>query len=162
MPTTIPVMPFVFLALFFLPIKLGKKELMLLACGIWMVGGLIMTLRGIDFIAGYTLAENMTLVLISIALALIIGGAKGKFVLSKTCKRNIDRLNALTEKKRPLSVYSIRSWVMISIMVMIAVLLNVIGVPPLLRGSINLGIGASLIVSAFIYIPALRNHPAQV
>jgi hypothetical protein len=87
--------------------------------------------------------------------ALVIGYGKGKFVLSKTSQKNIERLNQVTVPQRLIHVYSKRSWILISLMVLIAMSLNWFHVSGLLRGSINLGIGIALIVSSLAYLPSL-------
>ena len=101
-------------------------------------------------------AANVTLstALIAGIIGLLIGFGKGRFVLSKTSTKNIERLNALSEPLPPRHVYSKRSWIVLSVMVLIALSLNT-GLIPLavyLRGAVNLAIGFALIISSLTYL----------
>ncbi len=157
MPTTIPIMPIVFIVLLILPIKLAPQRLKLLAFAIWMIGGLM--LGGIGYQRLMDPANTLTNgVYITLALAAVIGIIKGKFVLGKTVKKNIVRIDAMTEPHKPIHVYSKASWIIISVMVLIAVSLNSGWIPVNLaiRGAINIGIGLALIVSSFSYLSSLQ------
>jgi hypothetical protein len=94
-----------------------------------------------------------------LVLAAFIGLAKGRFVLSKTSARNIERIDTMNdEPKRPIHVYSVRSWIIIGIMVLISVSLTVFSVDNLIRGGINLAIGLGLIVSSLAYLKSLTTN----
>ncbi len=88
--------------------------------------------------------------------ALAVGAAKGWFLLRRTARRNIDRLAALTEDRRPIHVYGTRSWVVIGLMTALSIGLTLGGVPPLWRGMVNLAIGAALAASSLNYLAPLR------
>jgi hypothetical protein len=152
MPTNMPVMPLIFMGLMLLPFRLSSGQLKGLAFFLWLTGGLVLAIRGGLFMAQDPSRPAMGLLLGACALALIIGLAKGRFVLSKTSRRNIERLEALTEPQRPLAVYSLRSWILIALMVGISVALNFSGLPLLWRGTINLAIGAALMMSSLAYL----------
>ncbi len=150
MPTNIPVMPILFIVLLLLPVRVSPPRLKALAFALWLTGGLFLAFRGVHLLTTESLSL-LTLVLV-VAAALIIGIAKGQFVLAKTSRRNIERLGSLTEPQRPIHVYSLRSWIIIGVMVAISVALNVLAVPAAVRGPVNLGIGAALIVSSLAYL----------
>jgi hypothetical protein len=138
------------LVLAVLPIKLTFKPLMILAFALWATGGLMLLKNGLGFLQ---LAETSTLsVTIGVLLALMIGLAKGKFVLGKASIRNILRLQALKEPVRPVHVYPLRSWITIGIMLLIGVSLTVFNAPVFVRGLVNLGIGMGLLVSSITYL----------
>jgi hypothetical protein len=153
----IPIMPFVILVLFLLPIKLQPQQLKKLAFSIWMAGGVVLTILGVSRLMGVqegVMPPSPAILAMALVASIVIGVAKGKFVLGKTATRNLARLNALTEPQKPIHVYCVRSWVIIALMVGISVLLNS-GVLPLelwLRGAINIGIGLALVVSSFNYV----------
>ncbi|MEB3286433.1 MAG: hypothetical protein VKJ04_02905 [Vampirovibrionales bacterium] len=140
----------IFLILLLLPIKLDSDRLKRLAFLIWVAGGIAMSYNGLVRLENANL-DTLWLI-VAIVLSAVIGIAKGKFVLGKTSAKNVERLDALTEPQRPLAVYSVRSWIIISLMVLIAVGLNVFNAPDLIRGCISLGIGLALIVSSLRYI----------
>lgn len=155
-----PIMPFIVLILFLLPIKLAPKQLMSLAFALWMTGGLFLAISG-GLIFQHLLQEapvlmEPTTAAIFIVSALIIGIGKGKFVLSKTSQRNIDRLSQMQEPQRPIHVYSVRSWVMITLMVLISMSLTWFDAPLEWRAAVRLAVGFALIMSSLNYLKAPR------
>ena len=153
--TPVPIMPFVILILLLLPIRLAKTQLKSLAFFIWLVGGTVLLYRGFDFLTEAPEHTNAMLIAIVAAAALAIGYGKGKFVLSKTSRKNIERINEFTEPKKPIQVYSLRSWIMISLMVGISLALTWLNTPLLVRGAVNLGIGFGLVISSLAYLKAV-------
>jgi hypothetical protein len=148
---SIPIMPFVILVLFLLPIKLAPQQLKRLAFAIWLAGGVVLCMMGLTRLM--QAPDNAPVIMaVTLLASIAIGIAKGKFVLGKTAARNLDRLNTLVTPQKPINVYSVRSWVMIGLMIGISILLNLGGVPLLWRGAINMGIGMALIVSSFVYV----------
>lgn len=154
MPNNTPIMPLIFLLLILLPIKLTGNQLKGLAFVLWFAGGLMLVFRGGAFMLQEFEQAGVGLLSLAVLLALAIGYAKGRFVLSKTSRRNIERLQALSAPQRPIAVYSVRSWVIIALMVSVSIALNVMAVPLLWRGAINLAIGASLLASSLAYLGA--------
>jgi hypothetical protein len=144
------VMLLVPLVLAVLPIKLSFKPLMILAFALWATGGLMLIKKGLGFLQASN--ADMTTLIIGVVLAVIIGFAKGKFMLGKASIRNILRLQALKEPVRPIHVYPLRSWITIGIMLLISVSLTVFDTPPFTRALINLGIGMGLLVSSITYL----------
>ena len=146
----IPIMPFVILVLFLIPVKLSPYQLKKLAFAIWMAGGVVLCMLGVTRLM--QAPETAPMVLVgTIVASIVIGVAKGRFILSKTAARNLDRLNQLDHSEKPIHVYSVRSWIIIGLMVGISIALNLSSVSLLVRGAVNLGIGLALIVSSFIY-----------
>lgn len=160
MPISMPIMPFILLTLLLLPVKLSTRQLKGLAFFLWLGGGLFLAFRGGLFM----MQDHPTagLLMGAGALALLIGGAKGKFVLSKTSQRNLERLEAFSQPQRPLAVYSLRSWIMISVMVGISVALNLSGLPLMWRGTINLAVGAALMMSSLAYLKSAESPKQSV
>jgi hypothetical protein len=156
-----PIMPFIILLLLLLPIRLSGSQMKGLAFFIWLVGGIVLCVRGVTFINAAPEHPDALMLGVIAAAALAIGFGKGKFVLSKTSNRNIERIDQFTEPKKPIQVYSVRSWVMIGIMVGISVALNILNVPLLWRGSINLAIGFALIISSLAYLRSLGSTPVN-
>jgi hypothetical protein len=156
---SIPIMPFVILALFLLPFKFAPQQLKTLAFAIWLAGGVVLVMLGVTRLMYAPETAPMVMGLSCLA-AVVIGFAKGKFVLSKTARKNVARINQMVQPQKAINVYSLPSWLMISLMVLISIALNVGQVPDMVRGAVNLGIGLALIVSSFVYTgPASRQLP---
>jgi hypothetical protein len=162
MPTTIPVMPIIALVLILLPVRLSSLQMKGLAFFLWFVGGLVLSWRGAVFLFEGANPPSHVLLGLVVFAALVIGIAKGKFLLSKTSQKNIDRIDAFTAPQRPIQVYSLRSWIIIGIMVLISVSMTKLTEAGLiqewLRGAVNLGIGAALLMSSMAYIKALSSN----
>jgi hypothetical protein len=156
----VPIMPFVVGALLLaslLPVRLAPRSLGWLAFGLWMLGGVVLLSYGAARLAQAARggATPAVVAVVTVA-ALVVGAAKGWFVLRRTAQRNIDRLAALEQDQRPIHVYGLRSWVVIWLMTGVSVGLTLGGVPPLWRGMVNVAIGAALAASSVNYLGPLR------
>jgi hypothetical protein len=154
-------MPFIVALLLLLPIRMGVQSLKKLAFTLWLVGGIVLFSRGTNFLLESAAIQNIPLLAGLVAVALAIGFGKGKFVLAKTSLKNIERLNQFNEPQKPIAVYSLRSWIMIALMVSISVALNIFQVENIVRGPINLGIGFSLIISSLAYLKSFNESKAS-
>ena len=156
----VPIMPLVVGALLIaslLPVRLAPRSLGWLAFGLWVLGGVVLLSFGTARLLQAARGDaTPTVVGIVAFAALAVGVAKGRFVLRKTARRNIERLAALDQPQRPIHVYGIRSWLVIGLMTGLSVGLTVGGLPPLWRGMVNLAIGAALAASSLNYLPPLR------
>jgi hypothetical protein len=152
-------MPLLALGLLLAPLQLQPRQLMWLAFSIWITGGVFLMVRALQFWQQLPpeAAPDPGLWLGVVAASAAVGMAKGRFVLNKTSQRNIDRLRALAVAQRPYRVYSVRSWVMIALMVMISLSLTLFNAPLLWRGAVNLAVGLALVTSSLAYLRALQN-----
>jgi hypothetical protein len=157
---TLPIMPFVAGALLIasvLPIRLTPRSLGRLAFGLWLLGGVVLLSLGTARLLQGARGEATPWVVAGLALAALgVGVAKGWFILRRTARRNIDRLAALTEGRRPIHVFGVWSWMVIGLMTALSVGLTLGGVPPLWRGMVDVAIGAALVASSLNYIVPLR------
>ncbi len=153
-------MPFIALVLLALPVRLSPRRLAWLAFALWLLGGVVLCSRGTSRLLQAE-KEGVALGLIALGavVSLAIGIAKGRFLLSKTASRNIERLGGMSENLRPIRVYGARSWMVIALMAGISLALNLGGVPPFWRGAVNLAIGAALVTSSLNYLtnPRVRS-----
>jgi len=156
----------VFAILAVLPFKVSPSTLRLIAFALWLTGGIILSIFGFVRLLNPTdvSAHGMTVLVIAGAIGLIIGFGKGTFVLSKTSARNVARIQDMTEHRPPRHVYSKRSWIVLSLMILIAMSLNfgLIPLPVYIRGAVNLAIGFGLIISSLTYVRPCKACPATV
>lgn len=151
---TVPVAPFVFLALLVLPVRLRPSALRRLAFGLWLAGGLLMLVRGAWRFAEARTATPPGLLFGAIAAAILVGWVKGRFILSRTSRRNIARLDAIEVPLRPVQVYTVRSWGLIALFVLAGLSLGWMGAPLLWRGAVGVAVGLGLVLSSFAYVRA--------
>jgi uncharacterized membrane protein len=135
---------------------LNKNSLISIAGGFWCVVGLFLIIRGFGL---YQLAgqeQNATQIAITLSgiTAGLIGLIKGKFVLSKTARKNKNRIHQLED---PVSIHQLFAkpfYVLIPMMMGLGVLLR--SYNEYLGGyvvvaAIYCGIGMALIVSSRTY-----------
>jgi hypothetical protein len=147
-----------------LPIKLQPNQLKQLACLFWIFGGMVLLSRAVSFLQPSVapLLQGVALpseVWVALGLSLVVGLLKGQFVLKKSCQRNVARIASLTEPAKPFHVYDIRSWVVILLMIGLSVLVQQLGLPDLVRGSILLTVGIALLRSSLFYRAPLAMVP---
>ena len=133
-----------------------RDNLYAVAGTVWGLVGLFLMIRGGMM---YQLAVDQQhasrqAVIISIVISLIIGGAKGKFVLSKTARRNKARIEGLSEPLKIQHVYAAPFYFLIAGMILLGILLRTFN--EMLGGyvvvaAIYCGIGLALAVSSMSY-----------
>lgn len=155
----IPFTLLVVIILLVLPLRLSSRQFIRLAFALWMSGGLVLIFLGVTRFAESSSEHSGASILAAILLSTVLGYAKGRFILAKTSRRNIERIFAMTEPKKPIFVYSIRSWLIISATFLLSQLLNYLAVPPYWRGTINLAVGMALVISSLNYCKAFQHFP---
>jgi uncharacterized membrane protein len=135
---------------------MSRKELLAIAGGIWVLVGIFLIYRGINL---FQLASNeqhasQNAIMISSIVGLIIGGIKGKFVLAKTARKNIARIDGLSGPLKIHHVFSTPFYGFILGMILLGVLLRTFN--GYLGGyvvvaSIYCGIGMALIIASMVY-----------
>jgi hypothetical protein len=95
------------------------------------------------------------------ALGLMIGFFKGRFVLVKTVQRVVARLVSLPTPIRLKDAYTRSYWILIGSMMALGMVFRFLPLPLDVRGTIDVAIGSALINGAILYFrAALLNLPA--
>ena len=92
------------------------------------------------------------------ALGLVIGFFKGRFVLSKTVKRVVFRIASLPLPIRLKDAYSRSYWILIGSMMALGMFFRFLPIPIDIRGAIDLAIGSALVNGAMLYFRAARQY----
>jgi uncharacterized protein YneF (UPF0154 family) len=135
-------------------IQLRRSKLIVLSGLIWLVIGALLLKKGLNFLMDDPAMEETALVLV--AVALLIGFLKGKFVLEKSAKRGVERLHTLPDPVSLSRIYNARYYILLAIMVGIGLSMNFLGVPNHIRGFIDVAIGAALIKGSMCYFRSLK------
>ena len=135
---------------------MSKSQLYTLAGSIWGVVGLFLIYRGVGLyeLAVQTQQATQQGIIISVIAGLIIGGAKGKFVLSKTARRNKLRIEKIESPLKFHHVYAKSFYLFIGLMIGLGFLLrwgNEYLGGYVVVAAIYCGIGTALIVSSWTY-----------
>ncbi len=141
---------------------MNRKDLLGIAGGLWVLVGIFLIYRGINL---FQLASNEqhtspNAILFSSVVGLIIGGIKGKFVLAKTARKNISRIDSLKAPLKIHHVFSTPFYGFIGAMILLGVLLRTFN--GYLGGyvvvaAIYCGIGMALIIASMVYWKASPN-----
>jgi hypothetical protein len=122
---------------------------LLLASVLWTFVGSALIFRG----AGWLIeAEKIWLAII----AGLLGTLKSLFILDKSVRKSIERIQLLADGSCLGGVYSFKTWALIVCMILLGYLLRHLPVSPELVGALYIGIGWSLVLSSRIGWSAWR------
>ena len=136
---------------------------------IWLAAGISLVHKGLKFVAdaryfpdafcvrfqerfGSVQAAGTAL----IAVALLIGFIKGRFVLVKTVRRVSFRIQSLPLPIKITSLYTPSYLILLGSMMGLGFLIRFIPMPTDIRGFIDVAIGSALINGAILYFRAAR------
>ncbi len=72
----------------------------ILAASVWIIGGIALTFKAFSLLAEARLINpGLFWPLVAVAVGLLMGGVKAKYLFSKSCKKNIARIAALEQPK---------------------------------------------------------------
>lgn len=135
---------------------MNKNSLYALAGSVWGLVGLFLMIRGVTMYqtALETQSASQTALAISIAISIIVGVAKGRFVLSKTARRNKSRIESIEGPLKVHHVYAKSFYFLIAGMILLGVSLRTFNEylgGYVVVGGIYCGIGLALMVSSLTY-----------
>ena len=136
---------------------------------LWFSIGVFLLYKGINFISQAAFQPDSLCALMRgtfgssqqaatgfIALGLIVGFFKGRFVLAKTVKRVAMRIASLPAPIRFADAYSRSYWILLGSMVLLGISFRFLPIPLDIRGTIDVAIGSALINGAMLYFRAAK------
>jgi len=131
-----------------------------MAAGLWGMVGLGLLTAGLIFLFGHqtmgTLSGDGSAIGmtegICFVVALIVGFAKGKWVLPKVAKKNIARIEALPEQSPAYLTFSAKSWMLVLGMIVIGRTIRFLGAPHFIVGAIYVAVGIALLLGSRVYL----------
>ncbi len=123
---------------------------LLLAASLWTVIGAGLICRGTIWLVG---SGNVWLIF----PAALLGTLKSLFILDKSARKSIDRIRLLADGSCLGGVYSIKTWALVVLMMLLGYLLRRLSVSTELLGFLYVGIGWALILSSRVGWSAWRN-----
>ena len=135
---------------------MSKERLIKIAGGLWGIIGLMLVIRGFGLYQLAEMEQHATEIAITISgiVAGLIGLVKGKFVLSKTARRNKTRIHNLEDPVKLYNIFSKPFYFLIPMMMGLGILLRYFNEylgGYIVVAAIYCGIGMALIVSSRIY-----------
>lgn len=141
---------------------------------LWFAIGMFLLYKGLHFISDARNIPNSLCVrfqdvfgspsqagTVLMFIALMVGFAKGRFVLAKTVQRVVRRIQSLPLPIRFSQVYTPAYWMLIGGMVMLGMVFRFLPIPIDARGFIDVAIGSALINGAMLYFRAARSITVQ-
>lgn len=149
-------------------LKLGHAALVFISGMVWLLVGLTLMPLGLKLLAGssgYAVGENFPLIgllapyfkrveeaaLLLIVAGLFVGYMKSKYVLSKTVKRTVTRIQSFPNPTSIKNLFSLGYYILIAVMIALGASMRFFGVPNDIRGVIDVAVGAALINGALLY-----------
>lgn len=149
-------------------IKLSHSTMIALSGAIWLGIGCMLMSLGLNFIVASILNENLLVMnrpildniapmvggldqaaLMLIALSLVIGFVKGRFVLAKTVGRTVARILSLPNPANLTQIYARSYYLLLGGMFFLGFIARLM--PFDVRGLVDVTIGAALINGAMLY-----------
>lgn len=144
-------------------VRLQHVSLVVISGLIWLAIGIFLMIKGLRFIvfAGeecrvlHCLTPMMgsrdQAAVFLIALGIFAGFIKGRWVLTKSIKRVVNRILSLPAPVKITEMYSRGYYLLLAFMMGIGLMMNLFNVPHDLRGMIDVAIGSALMNGAMGY-----------
>ncbi len=131
------------------------RTLKIMAVLVWVIGGVMLIRKGSELlIEAYSLNSIIAWIGFSIALGVILGGLKSKYLFVKSCRKNLARIDAL-EKPRLWQFYRPKFFLFLTIMIATGVTLSRMahGSFPFLLSvaALDISIATALLSSSVVY-----------
>ncbi len=98
---------------------------------------------------------------IGFAIALALGFVKGNFVLPKIARKNMARIEQLPEESPIYMTFSLKSWLLILVMIVTGRTIRFFGAPPLVIGVIYVAVGFALALGSRAYLTGQPVTPVE-
>jgi hypothetical protein len=133
----------------------SPRTLKILASFVWYVGGIVLLLKGYSLLAeAESLRPGLRGPILAAGGGLLAGGLKAKYLFSKSCRKNLARIDALSSPK----IWGFfRPWFFLALAVMIttgATLSRLAhGSYPFLMGvgTLDISIATALLASSYVF-----------
>ncbi len=136
-------------------LAVSNRSLKILAALVWYVGGIVLLLKGSSLlIEADALKPEQNWPGLAAVAGLFLGGLKTKFLFSKSCQKNLDRIAAL-ERPKLWQFFRPGFFVMLTVMILAGATLSRLAHNnyPFLIGVaiLDLGIAIALLGSSYVF-----------
>lgn len=158
--------------------KLSHTKLIVISGLVWFAAGFYLLQLGLNLLIGsigtdavqhYPLVsiiakfigsgENAAVLLVVVAL--LIGYLKGRYVLGKSAKRGVARIQAFPNPAKLSNIYSGKYYILLGLMMGLGISIKYLGLSNDVRGFIDAIIGSALINGAMVYFKLAQSAKAE-
>lgn len=148
-------------------LKLSHRALIIISGIVWFVIGFYLLNLGLNLIAtadpaaqeGYPLLNRLASLfggiaeagIAVIAVGLLIGYFKGRYVLGKSARKGVERIATFPNPTSLANIYSKKYYILLGSMIALGISIKLFGLPNDVRGMVDIAIGAALINGAVVY-----------
>lgn len=163
-------------------IKTSHSTLYALSGIIWMGVGIMLLNMGLGFLmngfqSGVFVSEGYSglfswiasltgaadyAAIVLIMLSLVVGIAKGRFVMAKAAQKSATRISKLANPTAITNLYSRSNLILLAIMMGMGMLMKVLSFPCDIRGCIDVAVGCALMQGSLAYFRLMSSKPAAV
>jgi hypothetical protein len=136
-------------------LTVSTRSLNILAALVWYVGGIVLLLKGGSLLVeADALKPDQDWPWLAAVAGLFLGGLKAKFLFSKSCQKNLDRIAAL-DRRKIWQFFRPGFFVALTVMILAGATLSRLAHNnyPLLIGvaTLDLGIAIALLGSSYVF-----------
>jgi hypothetical protein len=122
----------------------SRKTQLLFAASMWTLVGCGLLGFGLKWL----LSSESEWIWILLLVAVVVGGAKGFFILRKSALRTIKRIEARPEGSGILGIFSLGTWIIIGVMITGGRYLRTSGLAEEFLGTLYASVGVALIIGS--------------
>lgn len=158
--------------------QVSHRTLLILSGMIWLAVGIFLTQLGVNLLSEILNPNSMTKTafIYSLAgwmggldqaffclvmIALVVGFAKGKFILAKSAQKGVERIQQMPNPSPITKIYNARYYILLGGMMGLGMIIKVLGVPNDIRGPIDLAIGFALLNGSKVYFRQAFFYPQE-
>ncbi len=136
-------------------IQVSRQAHLKLAFLLWALVGAGLLTAGVRFI----LVAHVSMLVMGIgsATALALGFIKGYFVLPKIARKNVARIHQLPVESPLYATFSLKSWALVLLMILLGRTLRLMGTPPFFIGVLYVAVGFALLLGSRAYLATAPN-----
>lgn len=132
-------------------LRIDQRVALALYGVLWLAVGVWLLRLGLALLVG----EEALLVM---AIALLLGGIKGRYVLVRVAERAIAALSVQPQKIPLTALFGVRYLLLIALMVGLGVVMRLPAFPVQLRGLVDVAVGIALLQGSVTYLRAALLH----
>lgn len=137
-------------------INTSNKTLIILSAFVWVIGGIVLLLKGISLLKeAHIISPSLSIIVFVVLTALVVGLIKNKYIMSKFCRKNIDRIKKIPKPKTH-QFFTPQFFIALTMMILTGSLLSSLAAGNygflLAVGALDLSLATALLTSSIVFV----------